>query len=188
MVSQCNCKLIIDYNFSWFEGAKEQKCKCSATNCRGFIGKRRALLSTSKPEIIKTTLSSSSLRQVLNGRITKATPKTIKAHPRIGKVDGVKTSLANTKRKMSKGIVKKSSIKSKIFSEFREESALGKRKRERSSSSPRISSSRSRSKTTASKIANARQKRRGNENVNTLNPSGRRALEIVSRSRRRNAR
>ncbi|KAF9967999.1 Histone-Lysine N-Methyltransferase ash1l [Mortierella alpina] len=29
-----------DYNFSSFRGAQKQKCRCGATNCRGYIGER----------------------------------------------------------------------------------------------------------------------------------------------------
>ena len=39
----------LDYNFSWFEGAKEQKCMCGAETCRGFIGKRKAMPPPPKP-------------------------------------------------------------------------------------------------------------------------------------------
>jgi hypothetical protein len=99
--------LIIDYNFSWFEGAKEQKCKCGAENCRGFIGKRKAMAPPPKPQQTSPKKGNkkvaAKVKRVVGGRITKVSKKTVKTQVKKGKVITATVVKSRTKVKQKKG-------------------------------------------------------------------------------------
>src|SRR5271170_1395874 len=92
MVLLCDNHSDVDYNFSWFENAKEQKCMCGAETCRGFIGKRKALppppktQSVNSPKKGKGKLGRPKVKRVVEGRITKISQKKVKAQLKNGKV------------------------------------------------------------------------------------------------------
>lgn len=133
--------LIVDYNFSWFEGAKEQKCKCGAENCRGFIGKRKAMPPPAKPQHTSPKKGNKKLptkvKRIVSGRITKVSKKTIKTQVKNGKVVTATVvtsrtklkptkSKAKTVKKVAKNSVAKVSTPNKAV---KFGSSLGKRKR-----------------------------------------------------------
>jgi hypothetical protein len=101
-----------DYNFSWFEGAKEQKCYCGAENCRGFIGKRIAppKSNTQKKDHNnspqkkdnKGKVIVAKVKRVVEGRVTKVSTKKVKAQMKNGKVVKA-TMISRTKIKGEKG-------------------------------------------------------------------------------------
>src|SRR5271170_2496827 len=81
----------LDYNFSWFENAKEQKCMCGAETCRGFIGKRKALPPPPKSQTLNSPKkgkgkTGTKVKRVVEGRITKVSQKKVKAQFKNGKV------------------------------------------------------------------------------------------------------
>jgi [histone H3]-lysine4 N-trimethyltransferase ASH1L len=120
-----------DYNFCWFEGAKEQKCMCGAPNCRGFIGKRKALPPPSKPDILKKRKTvASKVSRVVQGRIAKVSRKTVKAYLKNGGV--IKTTVVTSSRNVK--TIKKTKLETTIrkpqqAASSTKGSVLGKRKR-----------------------------------------------------------
>lgn len=134
----------LDYNFSWFEGAKEQVCKCGAPTCRGFIGKRKAIppppkvaSPKSSPKKSKGKSSFSKVARVVKGRITKVKKTQVKAQVKKGRV--VKVAVVKSKAKVAK--VKPSTrkplkpVKQVTKATITKKSTvLGKRKRPSSSS------------------------------------------------------
>src|SRR5947207_15644693 len=102
MVLPNECLSDLDYNFSWFEGAKEQKCMCGAETCRGFIGKKKAMPAPPKPDTVKKGKTiTSKVKRVVQGRITKVSKKKLKAQVKNGKV--IKSTIVHmTKTKPKK--------------------------------------------------------------------------------------
>jgi hypothetical protein len=125
----------LDYNFSWFEGAKEQKCMCGAANCRGFIGKRKAAPPPPKVKSVKNGKKvASKVKRVVQGRITKVSKKQVKAHVKDGKV--IKATIVTTRTKIKttkKTKFKTTAQKVKTLAGTKKTSTLGKRKRASSS-------------------------------------------------------
>jgi [histone H3]-lysine4 N-trimethyltransferase ASH1L len=128
----------IDYNFSWFEGAKEQKCMCGAENCRGSIGKKRAVPAPQKALSPKKSTSKdkktvTKIKRVENGRITKVLQKKVKAKSKDGKITATMIVTSRTKVKKTKAIgakISSASKKQKPTSAVQNKSTiLGKRKR-----------------------------------------------------------
>jgi histone-lysine N-methyltransferase ASH1L len=108
----------LDYNFVWFEGAKEQKCYCGAENCRGFIGKRKAAPPPPKVDLKATRKGKSGkaeksvtpkAKRVVDGKITKGAPKKVKAQIKNGKV--VKATIITARKKAT---TIKSPVKTKV--------------------------------------------------------------------------
>ena len=161
---------------------------CGAATCRGFIGKRTALLSTSKPVVTKGNLSRSKIKHVVKGRITKTrATEAIKTHGQKGKRNKAKNTVAKPKKRITKPGSGKSSIKPKTPSGSKEKSVLGKRKREDSVSRSETSSPTKKRKGSELKIVKPRERLGRKEKVNTPKPhSGRRIYDIVSRPRRKN--
>jgi [histone H3]-lysine4 N-trimethyltransferase ASH1L len=150
-----------DYNFSWFEGAKEQICKCGATTCRGFIGKRKALPPPPKPELVrKEKVIPSKVKRIVKGRITKVSQKQIKTQVKNGKV--VATAGLTTRTKVKTTEIKVRSPAKKVrnvvggkkFSGSKKETVLGKRKR--TSGTMSVQNSPKRQKIAPRKIAKPR--------------------------------
>lgn len=130
MVFLNECLSDLDYNFSWFEGAKEQKCMCGAETCRGFIGKRKAIPPPPKPGTGKKGKTiTSKVKRVVQGRITKVSKKKVKALVKNGKI--IKATIVHTK---SKKVTTPSKVKKvKISTSKKNSISLGKRKRSNSS-------------------------------------------------------
>ena len=131
-------KADVDYNFSWFENAKEQKCMCGAENCRGFIGKRKALPPPPKPPALnspkkgKAKTGKPKVKRVVEGRITKVSQKKVKAQLKNGKVVKATIVTARTKVKATRKTkvqTKVKKAKTAIVSKKTTMSTLGKRKR-----------------------------------------------------------
>lgn len=91
MVCASHCLFLTpDYNFSCFPEAKEQVCKCGAENCRGFIGKRKAMPQTKQRQAAKKSRKVGP--SVVNGRISKVS-KLTKAEPKNGmRVNAIKAT------------------------------------------------------------------------------------------------
>jgi hypothetical protein len=141
----------LDYNFSWFEGAKEQKCMCGAESCRGFIGKRKAMPPPAKtdPKAVKKGKSAPSkgngVKRVIQGRITKITKTKVKTQTKNGKV--ITTTIMTARKKVNvikkptkakvttktkistKTKVSSSTKKVNTVSRVKRDTTLGKRKR-----------------------------------------------------------
>lgn len=130
-------KFDLDYNFSWFENAKEQRCMCGAETCRGFIGKRKALPPPPKPQTLsspkkgKGKTGKPKVKRVVEGRITKVSQKKVKAQFKNGKVVKATIVTARTKVKTTKTKVqsKVKKVQTVAASKKSTTSALGKRKR-----------------------------------------------------------
>ena len=137
-----------DYNFSWFDGAKEQKCKCGAENCRGFINKKRAMGGPSKNASPKKSPKKSDskgnkvvakVKRVENGRITKVLQKKVKATTKNGKVTATMVITARKKAKQPTKATSRKTIakllspakkgKEKPSPKVEKTTTLGKRKR-----------------------------------------------------------
>jgi len=132
--------LIVDYNFSWFEGAKEQKCKCGAENCRGFIGKRKAMPPPPKPQRVPPKNGNKKIatkvKRVVHGRITKVSKKTGKT--RVQNIKIIRSTIVTTRTKLkqtkSKPKTKQKAVQTKVSKvstpsqKAKSGSALGKRK------------------------------------------------------------
>jgi hypothetical protein len=118
----------LDYNFSWFEGAKEQKCMCGAETCRGFIGKRKAMPPPPKPDTVKKGKTvASKVKRVVQGRIIKVSKKKIKAQVKNGKI--VKAAIVRTTKTKSKKVKMPSKVKKvKVSISKKNTTSLGKRK------------------------------------------------------------
>jgi hypothetical protein len=138
MVLLCGTHSDLDYNFSWFENAKEQKCMCGAETCRGFIGKRKALPPPPKAQPInspkkgKGKVGGSKVKRVVEGRITKVSQKKVKAQLKNGKVVKATIVTARTKLKTTKKTkvqTKVKNVKTAALSNKSTTTALGKRKR-----------------------------------------------------------
>src|SRR5271170_1260177 len=143
MVLLCETHSDLDYNFSWFEGAKEQKCMCGAETCRGFIGKRRAPPPPTKAPVVKKgKIVVSKVKRVAQGRIRKQSKDHVDIIYKNGKIHdaiyrprkGTKTheNKARAKAKKVSSKVKKLDIKAKKVvkvSATKASTALGKRKR-----------------------------------------------------------
>ena len=84
---RCQIPSDLDYNFSGFEGAKQQECKCGTKNCRRFIDKRPP---PSKPGPNKKGKKVG--KRLDPGRITKVSPKkaNTKTNPDIAPRNGKK--------------------------------------------------------------------------------------------------
>lgn len=120
----------LDYNFSWFEGAKEQKCMCGAANCRGFIGKRKAAPPTKVESVKNGKTVASKVKRVVRGRITKVSKKKVKAHVKDGKV--IKATIVTTRTKIKttkKTKFETTAQKVKTLAPAKKTTTLGKRKR-----------------------------------------------------------
>ena len=133
MVFLNECVSDLDYNFSWFEGAKEQKCMCGAETCRGFIGKRKAMPPPLKPNMVKKGKAvTPKVKRVVQGRITKVSKKKVKAQLKNGKI--VKAAIVHTTKTKSKKAKMPSKVKKvKVSTSKKNITTLGKRKRSNSS-------------------------------------------------------
>jgi hypothetical protein len=103
---------------------------CGAANCRGFIGKRKALPPPPKVEVKKGKTVASKVKRVVQGRITKVSKKKVKAHVKDGKV--IKATIVTTRTKVKtirKTKVKTTAKKVKKLAETKRTTVLGKRKR-----------------------------------------------------------
>ena len=132
MVFLNKCVSDLDYNFSWFEGAKEQKCMCGAETCRGFIGKRKAMPPPPKPDTVKKGKTvTSKVKRVVQGRIIKVSKKKIKAQVKNGKI--VKAAIVRTSKTKSKKVKMPSKVKKvKVSTSKKNTTSLGKRKQSNS--------------------------------------------------------
>lgn len=117
----------LDYNFSWFEGAKEQKCKCGAINCRGFIGKRKAT-TLLKPETAKEgKKTATKVKRVVQGRVTKLSRKKVKPTIKNAKVANTTVIASRTKAKaMGKRKVRRTVKMVKSTASLKRGASLGK--------------------------------------------------------------
>jgi hypothetical protein len=133
MVFLNECVSDLDYNFSWFEGAKEQKCMCGAETCRGFIGKRKAMPAPHKPGTVRERKTvTSKVKRVVQGRITKVSKKKVKAQVKNGKI--IKATIVHTTKIKSKKVKTPNKVKKvKVSTSKKSATTLGKRKRSNSS-------------------------------------------------------
>ena len=133
MVFLNECVSDLDYNFSWFEGAKEQKCMCGAETCRGFIGKRKAMPPPPKPGTVKKGKTvTSKAKRVVQGRVTKVSKKKVKAQVKNGKI--IKATIVHTTKTKSKKVKTLNKVKNvKVSASKKNATTLGKRKRSNSS-------------------------------------------------------
>ena len=178
----------LDYNFSWFEGAKEQKCKCGAANCRGFIGKRKALPLPPKLETIKKGKKVvSKVNRIVQGRVTKVSRNKVKAQLQNGKVINAIIVASRLKAKTSRKRNVRTTIKKmKSVASSKTTTSLGKRKRANSSSKS-VKAPRPSQKAIANRrIANPRPK----SLVKLSTPTDTRPIydTVSHRSRKRNVR
>ena len=140
----------LDYNFSWFENAKEQKCMCGAENCRGFIGKRKALPPPPKPRTASSPKKGRGPgrpkgKRVVEGRITKISQTKVKAQRKNSKFLQATIVTARTKVKTTKATKVQTKVKkvktAAVSKKSTTTTTLGKRKRTDSTVKARKSSS-----------------------------------------------
>ena len=109
---------------------------CGAENCRGFIGKKKALpplpkqqhTTSSKKAKGKDRLSKSKVNRVIEGRISKVSQKKVKAKLKNGKVVKATSVAARKTIKKTKVQTKVEKIKTAAVSK-KPSTVLGKRKR-----------------------------------------------------------
>jgi len=92
----------LDYNFSWFKGAEEQKCMCGALKCRGFIRKKNAAPGT-KIDVKKLDPKTKATQSKKTTKLSQAAVKPVnnRVNKKLSKVEVTK-SANNPKSKLIK--------------------------------------------------------------------------------------
>ncbi|KAF8538430.1 hypothetical protein BDD12DRAFT_885208 [Trichophaea hybrida] len=69
-------ELTYDYNFTWFKGVTQTKCKCGSEKCRGVLGKRSDRKGTTPPKKLKLKVKAvkkyKKYKKAIIGRIQKS--------------------------------------------------------------------------------------------------------------------